>query len=124
MTNGFLRSGLAALAIAFGTSVVPAADLGTYAEPLAICAAGGTSGLFASADTVELRAGVVRRMDEAKAAAASRQWIYSSRPVFVWANEAKVACGMAYGYLQYSVHDEDTLRKCGCFHSRMISYMH
>lgn len=122
MTHRFLRSGIVALAL--GASAAQAADLGTYAEPLAICAADGSSGLYASASTAELREGVVRRMDEAKAAAASREWIYSSRPVFVWANETKAACGMAYGYLHYSVHDEETLRKCGCFHARMISYMH
>ena len=53
----------------------------------------------------------------------SSEWINSSRPVFVWASEAKVACGKAYGYLKTKYRDEDYINKCECFHSRMVEYM-
>ena len=61
---------------------------------------------------------------EAVAVADSPQWINSGRPAFVWASEAKVACGKAYGYLQSEYRDEDYLNKCECFHARMVRYMY
>jgi hypothetical protein len=70
-----------------------------------------------------LKEEVVRLMEEAVAVANSDEWIYSSRPAFVWASEAKVACGKAYGYLKTSYRDEDYINKCECFHSRMVEYM-
>jgi hypothetical protein len=67
---------------------------------------------------------VHRLMTEAINVADSEAWIYFERPAFVWASEAKVACGKAYGYLRYSVRDEDYLNKCECFHQRMRQYMY
>jgi hypothetical protein len=74
-------------------------------------------------NVAELKSEVVRLMDESVAVADSSEWINSSRPVFVWASEAKVACGKAYGYLRTNYKDEDTINKCECFHSRMVEYM-
>ena len=65
-----------------------------------------------------------RLMDEAVAVSHDQQWVYSGRPVFVWANEAKYSCGKAYGYLKASYRDEQTLNNCGCAYSRMQSFMH
>jgi hypothetical protein len=99
-----------------------AADL--YAVPdVDYCAVAGTSNLVLTENLVELRTEVVRMMDESVAVAKSSEWINSSRPAFVWASEAKVACGMAYGYLRTNYKDEDTINKCECFHSRMLEYM-
>ncbi|MER9947135.1 hypothetical protein [Mesorhizobium sp. M0047] len=88
------------------------------------CRTVGTSNLVLTDNIVDLRTQVVKLMDESVAAANSSEWINSSRPVFVWASEAKVACGMAYGYLKTNYKDEDTLNKCECFHDRMVEYMH
>ncbi|ESY82305.1 hypothetical protein X740_06000 [Mesorhizobium sp. LNHC221B00] len=88
------------------------------------CRTVGTSNLVLNDNIVDLKAQVVKLMDESVAAANSSEWINSSRPVFVWASEAKVACGMAYGYLKTNYKDEDTLNKCECFHDRMVEYMH
>lgn len=63
-------------------------------------------------------------MNEAVGVADSDQWIHSTRPAFVWASEAKVACGKAYGYLRSNYRDEDYLNKCECFHQRMRQYMY
>ena len=87
------------------------------------CAVAGTSNLVLTENMTELKSEVVRLMDESIAVAASDEWIYSSRPAFVWASEAKVACGKAYGYLRTNYKDEDTINKCECFHSRMVEYM-
>ncbi|TPJ89466.1 hypothetical protein FJ434_08480 [Mesorhizobium sp. B2-5-13] len=87
------------------------------------CRTVGTSNLVLTDNTVDLTKQVVKLMDESVAVANSPEWIHSSRPVFVWASEAKVACGMAYGYLKTNYKDEDTLNKCECFHDRMVEYM-
>ncbi|WP_378946089.1 hypothetical protein [Mesorhizobium sp. ANAO-SY3R2] len=119
---GKKRSALAGLCVLAFTGQVAAADL--VGQPVAdYCRVATTSNLVLTENTGELTAEVVRLMDEAVAAANSSQWIDSKRPVFVWASEAKVACGMAYGYLRTNTRDEDTLNKCECFHSRMVEYM-
>jgi len=88
------------------------------------CRVVGTSNLVLNDNIVDLKEQVVKLMDESVAVANSSEWINSSRPAFVWASEAKVACGMAYGYLKTNYKDEDTLNKCECFHDRMVEYMH
>ncbi|MER9425847.1 hypothetical protein NKI88_25855 [Mesorhizobium sp. M0317] len=87
------------------------------------CRTVGTSNLVLTDNIVDLKAEVVKLMDESVAVANSSEWINSSRPAFIWASEAKVACGMAYGYLKTNYKDEDTLNKCECFHDRMVEYM-
>lgn len=112
----------AALLAGIGLTGASAADLAEdYA--VAYCAAGAGSSLSDSGSDAELTENVVRLMDEAVAVSHDPRWVSSSRPAFVWANEAKAACGKAYGYLKYSVRDEQTLRNCGCFHNRMVSFM-
>ncbi|RUU24839.1 hypothetical protein, partial [Mesorhizobium sp. M6A.T.Ce.TU.016.01.1.1] len=64
------------------------------------CRVVGTSNLVLNDNIVDLKQEVVKLMDESVAVANSSEWINSSRPVFVWASEAKVACGKAYGYLK------------------------
>ena len=99
-----------------------AADLaiGPYED---YCRVAGGSSLVLTEGNAELTGEVVRLMDEAVVVANSSEWINSSRPAFVWASEAKVACGKAYGYLKTSYRDEDYINKCECFHSRMLQYM-
>lgn len=104
-------------------SSAAAADLGYAPAGDQCAAAAATSDLVLTANMSELKSEVVRLMDEAIAVADSSEWINSARPAFVWASEAKVACGKAYGYLKTSYRDEDTLNKCECYYSRMIGYM-
>jgi hypothetical protein len=87
------------------------------------CRIAGTSDLVLTGDLVELRSKVEQLMDDSINVADSPEWINSSRPAFVWATEAKVACGKAYGYLKTNYKDEDYLNKCECFHNRMLEYM-
>ena len=87
------------------------------------CRVAGTSDLVLTSDPIELKSKVEQLMDDAVNVANSPEWINSSRPAFVWATEAKVACGKAYGYLKTNYKDEDYLNKCECFHSRMLEYM-
>lgn len=87
------------------------------------CPASGPTALLLTGNVGELTATVVRLMDESVAVSEDPQWIYSRRPAFVWAVEAKAACGRAFGYLKTNYLDEDNLNKCACFHSRMVEYM-
>lgn len=117
-----MRSALAGLCLAAFAGQAVAADL-IDMPTVSYCSTVGTSSLALNENVGELKTEVVRMMDEAVAAANSSQWIDSKRPVFVWASEAKVACGKAYGYLKTNYRDEDYLNKCECFHSRMVEYM-
>ena len=121
--NRILRVALGAGLLSILSTGLNAADIieGPSAD---YCRTVGTSNLVLNDNIVDLKAQVVKLMDESVAAANSSEWINSSRPVFVWASEAKVACGMAYGYLKTNYKDEDTLNKCECFHDRMVEYMH
>jgi hypothetical protein len=119
----YARLVVSATALLLVGSAGRAADI--IGEPsVDYCRTVGTSNLVLTDNIVDLKNQVVKLMDESVAAANSSEWINSSRPVFVWASEAKVACGMAYGYLKTNYKDEDTLNKCECFHDRMVEYMH
>jgi hypothetical protein len=100
-----------------------AADIIHDVTPVPSCSAESTSALVATASDAELRGEIVDRMDQSVAASESDRWIHSSRPVFLWANEAKAACGIAYGYFKTSYRDEESIGKCGCFYDRMRHYM-
>ncbi|MBU0584815.1 MAG: hypothetical protein KKB66_18160 [Alphaproteobacteria bacterium] len=104
------------------TASTNAADL-SYGTNVDYCSVSGTSTLILTENMTDLKGEVVRLMDESVAVASSSEWVNSSRPAFVWASEAKIACGKAYGYLKTSYRDEDTLNKCECFHNRMVEYL-
>ncbi|MCV0395625.1 MAG: hypothetical protein K5872_17325 [Rhizobiaceae bacterium] len=116
--------GLALAAAVTGMqSGASAADLVVGIATVPYCALAQNARLLYVEDNVRLTSEVVRLMDEAVAVADSPRWIHSSRPAFVWASEAKVACGKAYGYLRSSYRDDEYLNKCECFHARMVQYM-
>jgi hypothetical protein len=57
-----------------------------------------------------------------------RETIYSRSPRFEWANQTKIACGKAIGWLKRA-HliwgpeiDAEAIQKCECFYDRMVSY--
>lgn len=74
------------------------------------------------------------RLDEAIDIAGRRKTRYTAggaashiNPLFLWAKEAKISCGKAYGFLRKKIFrlrqgDADLLQKCECFHSRMVYY--
>ena len=122
--KNLLKSALLVAALFVSSNVAHTADLVVGPEVgLPYCRMAGPSNLLMIENDARLTQEVVRLMDESVAVATSETWIYSTRPAFVWASEAKVACGKAYGYLKSSYRDEDTISKCECFHSRMIEYM-
>ena len=74
------------------------------------------------------------RLDEAIEIAGDRRTLYTAggaashiNPLFLWANEAKISCGKALGFLKKKMHrlrqgNAEMLQKCECFYSRMIYY--
>lgn len=118
-----LRILLAMLALALAAPA-HAADLlpeGRYGAPS--CQLASQSQLIYVEREDELREEVTLRFDQAVDVADSQSWIYSSRPVFIWASETKVACGKAIGYLDGGHVSEEYVGKCDCFYSRMVSFM-
>jgi hypothetical protein len=53
--------------------------------------------------------------------------VYSASPAFVWANETKIACAKAIGYLKLGHFrreiDIEMIQKCECFHARMVWFL-
>lgn len=121
MKNQVKTSLAAAMIAAVAAGPGWAADLLTYGGGQ--CVFVGSSDLMSIPTNAGLTEAVVLKMDEAIAVAASEEWIFSPRPAFLWASEAKVACGKAYGYLKNAYRDEEYINKCDCFHSRMLQYM-
>ncbi len=101
------------------TSVTNAADLTGPS-----CRLVGPSQLLSIESNVKLTDTVVQMMTEAVNVAESPKWVDNQRPAYIWASEAKVACGKAYGYLRTNHRDEQYLNKCECFHQRMTQYMY
>lgn len=108
---------------AFSASTAFAADIIRGVAVVPSCSVASTSALIATGSDAELRDAIADRMHQSISVSESNRWIGSSRPVFLWANEAKAACGIAYGYLKTSYRDEESIGKCGCFYDRMRQYM-
>lgn len=102
-----------------------AADLVIQDAPAtyAACSLAGDSTLAATGELGALKDEISSRMTHAISVAKNPDWIGSSSPVYLWANETKVVCGIAYGYLKSGYQDPDTISRCDCFHSRMVQYM-
>ena len=76
----------------------------------------------------ELRTEVRTRYEHAAEVSKSNKAIYSSSPLFVWANQAKISCAKTYGYLRKPRKwrkrpDHVMLQKCECFYQRMSAYL-
>ena len=45
--------------------------------------------------------------------------VYNQSQLFTWANEAKVSCAKAVGFLGHGEANEEQISQCDCFYSRM-----
>ena len=84
--------------------------------------------LLSSEDINVMRDEVEQRYLHARDVSGARSTVYSQTPLFVWANEAKISCAKAFGYLKRRavwrpVVEEETIQKCECFYARMTSYL-
>jgi hypothetical protein len=119
-----IKSMLMVAIVAVTPAVSQAADLVVDDQPIAKqCTDLNDTSLTTGQDIAFLKEEVVARMDRAIAVGEDPRWTSSTRPVFVWASETKVACGKAYGYLQSNWRDEEYISKCDCFHAKMLGFM-
>lgn len=66
-----------------------------------------------------IRGEVEQRYNAAVAASVAPDVVGSSDTRYIWASEAKVACGIAIGFLKTSTVDEESINKCDDFSRRM-----
>lgn len=72
----------------------------------------------------QMQTEVERRYEHALGVSESKAAIANQSPRFLWAIEAKAACGKAIGYFYGREINEDMVSKCDCYHGRMLRYMH
>lgn len=72
--------------------------------------------------TPEMQQQVTLRLDRSVQVANAASTITSTSPRFVWASEAKVACGIAVGFFGGGEVNEEAVSKCDCFYGRMLTY--
>ncbi len=80
------------------------------------------------ASVKELRAEVHTRYEHAAEVSNSDKAIFSTSPLYVWANQAKISCAKSYGYLRMTRKwrkrpDDVMIQKCDCFYQRMSAYL-
>ncbi len=75
-----------------------------------------------SLDSVSaIRSEVEQRYQAALTATRAADIVNSNDTRFTWASEAKVACGIAIGYLKTRAIDEDSINKCDDYSRRMTA---
>lgn len=116
-----LGCGMILAGFLLSSQVAIAAD--ATGDPRNICIPLQPAQILAIENNADLTNEVVNLMNEAVSVADDPSVIQSSRPAFTWANEAKIACGKAYGYLQSDHRDEQYINKCECFSERMQAYL-
>ena len=95
---------------------------------LAVCSAAATtaqalprSPILDSGSVSAIRGEVEQRYQAALAATLAPDVVRSEDTRYIWASEAKVACGIAIGFLKTNTVDEESINKCDDFYRRMIA---
>lgn len=88
--------------------LITAAFAGTVFAGPGYAQEGSLSGL----DLGSLRSEIQQRYDAALALSVDPAIMNADNSRYVWANEAKVQCGIALGYLKSSTRDETSIGKC------------
>ena len=79
-------------------------------------------------DVRALRTEVRTRYEHAAEVSGSDKAVFSTSPLYVWANQAKISCAKSYGYLRMTRKwrkrpDDVMIQKCDCFYQRMTAYL-
>lgn len=106
---------IAAIAMSLATvSAVQAADIGGQ------CFTGEYRSGLVNYARPDLDAEVQKRYDQAVSTSEAEPVIYSRRHLWTWANETKVSCGKAIGYLASNEINEEQITQCDCFYGIMF----
>lgn len=68
----------------------------------------------------ELEVEITRRYDEAVAASEAKPVIHGQHHLWTWANETKVSCGKAIGFLAGNEVNVEQINQCDCFYGVMF----
>lgn len=77
------------------------------------------SPILAKGSARAMRGEVQQRYDAAVAQSRSPDVVRANDVRFTWASEAKVACGIAIGFLKTGTVDQDSINKCDYYSQRM-----
>ncbi|MEH3048280.1 OmpA family protein [Sphingomonas adhaesiva] len=94
---------------------------GLVAAAATLLAMAAQPALAQGASIADLRAEMTRNYDTALAATRDRGVIAADDSRYVWASEAKVACGIAIGYLKTRTVDDETIARCRSFTGLMTN---
>ena len=67
----------------------------------------------------QIRTEVNGKYEHALEVSEQRSVIYSQSQLFTWANEAKVSCAKAVGFIKHGEMNGEQISQCDCFYSRM-----
>ena len=67
----------------------------------------------------EIRTDVSGKYEHALEVSEKRSVIFSQSQLFTWANEAKVSCAKAVGFMKSGEVNGEQISQCDCFYSRM-----
>ena len=105
----------AAAAVAFMTiPAAHAADIGGQ------CFSGEYRSGLVNYARPDLDAEIQKRYDQAVSTSEAEPVIYSRRHLWTWANETKVSCGKAIGFLASNEINEEQITQCDCFYGIMF----
>jgi outer membrane protein OmpA-like peptidoglycan-associated protein len=99
--------------------------MGAVAALLALGAAGQAAAQVTRSPILDrgspgaMRGEIEQRYEAALAATLSRDVVFANDVRYTWASEAKVACGIAIGFLKTNTVDEDSINKCDYYSRRM-----
>ena len=109
-----LAAGTAAAVAFTAISVAQAADIGGQ------CFSGEYRSGLVNYPRPDLDAEIEKRYVQAVATSQSEPVIYSHRHLWTWANETKVSCGKAIGFLASDEINEEQITQCDCFYGIMF----
>lgn len=106
---------VASIAMLFATlTAVQAADIGGQ------CFSGEYRSGLVNYPRPDLDAEIQRRYEQAVEASEAEPVIYNRRHLWTWANETKVSCGKAIGFLASNEINEEQITQCDCFYGIMF----
>jgi len=106
---------VASVAMLFATlTSVQAADIGGQ------CFSGEYRSGLVNYPRPDLDAEIQRRYEQAVETSEAEPVIYSRRHLWTWANETKVSCGKAIGFLASNEINEEQITQCDCFYGIMF----
>jgi len=110
-------------ALAAGLALVICAGPALAADGTGNCVNSFRSALLDLAPN-EISAEVNKMYDESLDVSQRNSVAYSQSQLYTWANESKVACAKAIGFIDgpFPEYNEEQISECDCFYNRMRYY--